>query len=216
MESKLTLHEAIKIVLEEAKLPLTAREIADIINNRELYSRNDGLAVPTSQIHARVKNYYNIFEKINGRIALLESKQRGIAKSSIDIVINKILNCVNNLNGIIPNEELYPSILFILSLKKEGLINTKSSAKKILHNLKNIEFFNKISHCFSAIIQQFSDSDFISISKQMDEIVEMILRLLSAITLRVVLKTKTYRTVVALVPNNECDVGCGRGAVHVK
>ncbi len=68
----MTLHEAIELVLKENKRPMSAKDIADEINNRNLYQRGDGNPVPTSQIHARVKNYPLLFKKTLAReIALL-------------------------------------------------------------------------------------------------------------------------------------------------
>ena len=62
-KKKRTLHEAIEIVLKEAGHPLPASEIAFLVNKNKLYERGDSMPVPTSQIHARVKNYPRLFEK---------------------------------------------------------------------------------------------------------------------------------------------------------
>lgn len=66
----MTLHEAIEEVLKENGSGLKAREIADRINDRKLYQRGDKAPLPTSQIHARVKNYPRLFQKIDGVIWL--------------------------------------------------------------------------------------------------------------------------------------------------
>jgi hypothetical protein len=60
------LHDAIIQVLEKAREPLTAQEIADRINSGGLYSRKvDDSPVPARQITARinVKNYSHRFTK---------------------------------------------------------------------------------------------------------------------------------------------------------
>lgn len=61
---RLTLHDAIRKVIQESdKDWMTVREIANEINERELYSKRDGSAVETNQIHARVKSYEKIFKR---------------------------------------------------------------------------------------------------------------------------------------------------------
>lgn len=67
----MTLHEAIVFVLKKNGQPMTAREIADVVNKENLYSRGDGNDVPSAQISARVKNYPQLFAKENGKIKLL-------------------------------------------------------------------------------------------------------------------------------------------------
>ncbi|GAA2199950.1 winged helix-turn-helix domain-containing protein [Sinomonas flava] len=68
--AKLTLHQAMRQVLRLAGRPMTARELADAINRKGLYSRADGAPVPTNQIHARAKNYPDLFVKEEGRLSL--------------------------------------------------------------------------------------------------------------------------------------------------
>jgi len=71
----MTLHEAIAIVLKEVGHPLPAKEIAYLVNERKLYQRGDGLSVPSSQIHARVRHYPGLFEKdIYGNIKLITQR----------------------------------------------------------------------------------------------------------------------------------------------
>lgn len=62
------LHEAIILVLKKNGGPMTAREIADAINAQKLYSRKDCGLIPSNQIHARVNNYPQYFQKINSKI----------------------------------------------------------------------------------------------------------------------------------------------------
>lgn len=69
----LTLHEAMAQVLREHdNEPLTAREIADEINHRQLYRKRDGSIVDVSQIHARAKNYATQFAKDGSKLRLHE------------------------------------------------------------------------------------------------------------------------------------------------
>ena len=82
----MTLHEAVEKVLQQTGHPMTAREIADEINRQKLYQRGDGNPVPTSQIHARVKNYRNLFNKSNGQISLLNFQKDDIQTYADDKV----------------------------------------------------------------------------------------------------------------------------------
>lgn len=59
---RLKLHEAIAKVIKDAGHPLTYTEIANAINENNLYVRKkDNAPVPASQISARVKNYPHLF-----------------------------------------------------------------------------------------------------------------------------------------------------------
>jgi hypothetical protein len=67
----LTLHEAIAEVLHErGNAWMTARELADEVNARSLYRKRDGSPVEANQVHARTKNYADLFEKDRSRIRL--------------------------------------------------------------------------------------------------------------------------------------------------
>jgi HB1, ASXL, restriction endonuclease HTH domain len=67
----LTLHQAIAQVLSDhGNEWMTARELADEVNERGLYHKRDGSAVELNQIHARTKNYASLFEKAGPRIRL--------------------------------------------------------------------------------------------------------------------------------------------------
>lgn len=68
----MTLHEAIEIILQETGRPMSTREIADVVNKRNLYTRRDGLPISASQIAARVGNYENLFIKEQGKIKLVK------------------------------------------------------------------------------------------------------------------------------------------------
>lgn len=67
----LTLHEAVAQVLSEHENRwMTARELADIVNERKLYRKKDGTEVEVNQVHARTTNYKKLFEKDASRIRL--------------------------------------------------------------------------------------------------------------------------------------------------
>lgn len=67
--SKLLLHEAIAVVLlSKDKRTATIEEVAMDINQRQLYSRKDGGALPAYQVMQRTKlskgRYHHLFEWI--------------------------------------------------------------------------------------------------------------------------------------------------------
>lgn len=68
---QLTLHEALTRVLEDAgNESMTARELADEVTRRGLYRKRDGSPVEVNQVHARVNNYGDLFEKNGSKIRL--------------------------------------------------------------------------------------------------------------------------------------------------
>jgi hypothetical protein len=68
---RLTLHEALEHVLQERGNAWTsARELADEVNARGLYTKRDRRPVEVNQVHARVKNYTQLFEKEGSQIRL--------------------------------------------------------------------------------------------------------------------------------------------------
>jgi hypothetical protein len=70
---QLTLHEALARVLEDAgNEGMTARELADAVTRRGLYRKRDGSAVEVNQVHARINNYGDLFEKDGSKIRLKE------------------------------------------------------------------------------------------------------------------------------------------------
>ncbi|NJK97136.1 MAG: hypothetical protein HC905_21445 [Bacteroidales bacterium] len=66
----MTLHEAIYQTLIESDRPMTSREVADAINSRGLYARKDNAAISATQIKARITNYPQEFEYVQGEIIL--------------------------------------------------------------------------------------------------------------------------------------------------
>lgn len=66
----MTLHEAIELILIEFGGPMTAEDIAEILNERSLYKKDNGEDISTNQVLARVNNYPNLFHKVGNEIAL--------------------------------------------------------------------------------------------------------------------------------------------------
>lgn len=69
----MTLHEAIERILQEEGIPMTSSKLADMVNERNLYKRQDGLPVSASQVTSRVNNYNKIFIKENGEVKLVKN-----------------------------------------------------------------------------------------------------------------------------------------------
>lgn len=66
---RLTLHEAMELVLDEqCNRWMTVRELADTINDRAIYEKRDRSAVEPSQMHARPNKYPSRFEKDGPRV----------------------------------------------------------------------------------------------------------------------------------------------------
>jgi len=67
----LTLHEAMcQILAERDNRWMTVREIAEEANGRRLYRKKDGSDIEPNQIHARAKNYDQLFEKDGPRVRM--------------------------------------------------------------------------------------------------------------------------------------------------
>ncbi len=60
---------------------MTARSLADAVNDRGLYRTRDGSPVEVNQIHARTNNYQDMFEKDGTLICLKEESPRLTARS---------------------------------------------------------------------------------------------------------------------------------------
>ena len=70
-EHRLTLHEALAVLLQENGNDwMTVRELTNQVNARGLYQKRDGSPVETNQVHARTKNYPQVFEKQGSRVRL--------------------------------------------------------------------------------------------------------------------------------------------------
>ncbi|RZK04093.1 MAG: hypothetical protein EOO43_22845, partial [Flavobacterium sp.] len=66
------LHDAIEFVIKSAGEPLSAKKIAELINEEHLYRREDNSPLQSNHIYARVNNYPHLFEITpDHRVALL-------------------------------------------------------------------------------------------------------------------------------------------------
>lgn len=74
--ARITLHEALALVLRENGNPWTsAGELAAEVRRRGLYSKRDGSRLEVNQVHARTNNYPALFEKSAGKIRLREEAE---------------------------------------------------------------------------------------------------------------------------------------------
>jgi hypothetical protein len=74
----MTLHKAIKQVLEENKgKSMTPQEIADELNRKGLYQKRDGTEIKCNQVSARISNhrYRHMFNRNVGIISLSNNKK---------------------------------------------------------------------------------------------------------------------------------------------
>lgn len=69
----MTLHEAIYQTLIEADRPMTAREVAEIINSQGLYFRRDKTPLTAKEIIARISQHPQEFDYIQGEIILAQN-----------------------------------------------------------------------------------------------------------------------------------------------
>lgn len=102
----MTLHEAIIKVLQEARTPLRAVEIAQRVNDQKLYLRKDGNPVPVNQIYARVKNYPSLFYQDKGLIGLISTNdiKKDLPEGKPEL--NEFWNIINKVYTVdeIPNK----------------------------------------------------------------------------------------------------------------
>ncbi|AXG74644.1 hypothetical protein DVK85_10540 [Flavobacterium arcticum] len=61
----MTLHEAIISILKENRGAMTSKEIADKLNEKNIYFKRDKSSISSSQVTARVNKYLTLFEKDN-------------------------------------------------------------------------------------------------------------------------------------------------------
>lgn len=72
----MTLHKALAGLLRENENEwMTARELADAVNERGLYRKRDGSPLEVNQVHARTNNYRDMFEKDGPKIRLREESR---------------------------------------------------------------------------------------------------------------------------------------------
>jgi Ca2+-binding EF-hand superfamily protein len=69
----MTLHEAIiQVFNDTGKEQMTTQEIADILNENNLYEKKDGSEITAFQIHGRTRNYGHLFDRDGSTVKLAQ------------------------------------------------------------------------------------------------------------------------------------------------
>lgn len=71
---KMTLHEAVQVILMSSQEPMYLNEITDTINELGLYYRRDGKDITTAQLTARLARYKALFDVSNNGLVRLPNK----------------------------------------------------------------------------------------------------------------------------------------------
>lgn len=110
----MTLHEAIEQVLQTKGKPMSTTEIAEIINDQQLYVRKDNIPIQATQIAARIGNYPNLFTRDNGKINLIKNDPATLLFQKVrnNLVHNFSYNRITN--SILPFELLKKGISELL------------------------------------------------------------------------------------------------------
>ncbi len=79
----MTLHEAIKKLLQQNGQPMTTKQIAIELNKNSWYQKKDGSAITDFQIHGRTKNYTHLFNRNATTVSL--AGQTAVKQEKISI-----------------------------------------------------------------------------------------------------------------------------------
>jgi hypothetical protein len=130
--SATTLHDALSRVLEDTGNEwMSARELTDEVNRRGLYRTRDGSPVEVNQVHARTKNYADLFEKDGPKIRL-KSGATLIGMEADDVIMFKDDDSgffewqYSNPEGEFINTERKPNRSYLV-LHKSGCSHFKGS-----------------------------------------------------------------------------------------
>lgn len=134
----MTLHEAINIVLEKNEgMPMSLQDVADRINQKELYLRKDGQLVPAYQIKLRILNYPHLFKLEDGVVTF--QKKQGLdsaSKKMLKIRIWELLDILRSpLILLSPNTKLIVLSILLYSRRK-------SKDSKYFFNFSALRFPN--------------------------------------------------------------------------
>jgi|GEM_PF-988227 len=80
----MTLHEEIVQILKEAGKPLPTSQIANLVNKRKNYIKDDRSEVSPFQIHGRTRNYSNLFLRNQALVGLKGRDEQVIDKIKYD------------------------------------------------------------------------------------------------------------------------------------
>jgi type I restriction-modification system DNA methylase subunit/signal transduction histidine kinase len=133
----MTLHDAIEIVLESNKRPLTFDEIAAEINTKDLYQRNDLKKIGGAQVRTKVQQYDKLFININGYVVSNHNKKwRNLLSTYWDLS--------NNLRELYKVSELEFIISCIFYFKRLYDLNDRQF-------ISNVDFIYNLSDNLDSI-----------------------------------------------------------------
>jgi hypothetical protein len=115
LKASMTLHEAIEFVLIETKRELTARELAQMINEKQLYIRRDLQPVTSNQVLARVGNYKNWFSLKGANVVLKNVEERDLVLEEIKQLFLLFVNQIRKTPTFIEEEKLLSFILVAIA-----------------------------------------------------------------------------------------------------
>ena len=118
----MTLHEAIEQVIRQAGRPLSTREICDLINSQNLYSRKDGKPVPTSQIGARVRQSPQWVKKVGNLITVANNTKKPELKPIKKVVKQTSTSSNTSINAALVIKQLINSKKFKSAKNIEHLV----------------------------------------------------------------------------------------------
>lgn len=106
----MTLHEAMEKIITEADVPLTANQIAALINSRGSYVKKDGKPISFNQVLLRAKTYKQTFDVFDNLISL----KRNVELSNVITAFKSLRNVLNHL----PNRNRDYLSIFVLFIKR--------------------------------------------------------------------------------------------------
>lgn len=72
-KDRVTLHEELEAILGEQAGWMTTQQLADAVNERGRYSKQDGSEMTAFQVHGRTRNYDRLFERDGSRVRLRQA-----------------------------------------------------------------------------------------------------------------------------------------------
>jgi hypothetical protein len=136
---RLVLHEALAQILRaHGNRPMTARELADEVNESGLYRKRDGSDVEPGQIHARVHNYDRLFERAGGGIRLASEPAAMVPGT----VIARFDAAMLEVYGSAMREVRYPARRFLAMVRGRGGVE---AARQLLSKLGVSEGFRRLA-----------------------------------------------------------------------
>ncbi|WP_205514675.1 N-6 DNA methylase [Longitalea arenae] len=113
------LHEAIEDILLKSGKPLTVRDIVFEINNTGLYKRKDEKKLEANQVRARIRQYSELFQNINGHVFITSD-------THWKDLLTSYWHSANTLRGILPVSELQFIIACIFYFKRIENLKTRN------------------------------------------------------------------------------------------